>query len=368
MIESNDGGPNVSTNGGAAWTAQDYSTAQFYKVITTNDSPYLVCGEQRERNSVCVSSTGGTDRFGVGGGESGPLAVDPRDSNVFYAGNYDWLLTRLDRSGLSALGTRNINPWPDNPMGHPAKELKYRMQWTFPLVTNPAEPDAVFAGSQYVMKTTNGGQSWQQISPDLTYNDPATTGDSGGPITKDQTSIEYYATVFSIAPSTVDPKVIWAGSDDGLVHVTTNGGGSWTNVTPPDLPTFSRVSMIDAGHHDAQTAYVAAQRYGVDDLTPIAYRTHDGGHTWTKIVNGFAPGDFLWTIRQDPVRDDLLYASTEHNVYVSFDDGDSWQKLRLNVPDTRVYDAKAKNDAVVISTHAPGFHLLAVGAALLRRI
>ena len=199
MIESNDGGAAVSTNGGASFTSETYSTAQIYQLIATNNDPYLVCGEQQDRNSVCVSSTGGTSSFGIGGGESGPVAVDPRDSNVFYAGNYDWLLTRIDRSGQSQIGTRNINPWPDNPMGHPAGELKYRMQWTFPLVTNPAEPDAVFAGSQYVMKSTNGGQSWLEISPDLTYNDPATTGDSGGPITKDQTSIEYYATVFSIA-------------------------------------------------------------------------------------------------------------------------------------------------------------------------
>jgi photosystem II stability/assembly factor-like uncharacterized protein len=368
MIESNDGGAAVSTNGGANFTSENYSTAQIYQLTTTNNDPYLVCGEQQDRNSVCVSSTGGTSSFGIGGGESGPVAVDPRDDNVFYAGNYGWLLTRIDRSGKSQIGTRNVNPWPDNPMGYPAGALKYRMQWTFPLVTNPAEPNAVFTGSQYVMKSTNNGESWQEISPDLTYNDPSTTGDSGGPITKDQTSIEYYATVFAIAPSTVDPKVIWAGSDDGLVHVTTNGGGSWANVTPPDLPKFSRVTMIDTGHRDTQTAYVAAQRYGVDDLTPIAYRTHDGGHTWTKIVNGFGPGDFLWSIRQDPVRDDLLYATTEHNVYVSFDDGDSWQKLRNNVPDTRVYDVRVKNDDVVISTHGRGFYVLDDGAALLRRL
>jgi photosystem II stability/assembly factor-like uncharacterized protein len=369
MIEGNDGGAAVSTNGGSSFTSENYSTAQIYQVVTTNDDPYLVCGEQQDRNSVCVSSTGGTDSFGIGGGESGPVAVDPTDSNVFYAGNYDWLLTRVDRSGKSAIGNRRIDPWPDNPMGYPAGALKHRVQWTFPLVTNPAEPNAVFTGSQYVMKTTNGGQSWQQISPDLTYDDPSTTGDSGGPITKDQTSVEYYATVFSIAPSTVDPKVIWAGSDDGLVHVTTDGGGSWADVTPPDLPKFSRVSMIDAGHHDARTAYVAAQRYASgDDTTPIAYRTHDGGRTWTKIATGFAPGDFLWTIRQDPTRDDLLYATTEHRVYVSFNDGDSWQPLRLNLPDTRVYDLKVKNDDLVISTHGRGFYVLDDAAALLRRL
>ena len=376
MIESNDGGAAVSTNGGSSFTAETYPTGQFYQVVTTNNDPYLVCGEQQDRNSLCVSSTGGTGSFGIGGGESGPVAVDPRDSNVFYAGNYDWLLTRLDRSGNSAIGSRNVNPWPDNPMGYPAAALKHRMQWTFPLVTSPAEPDAVFTGSQYVMKSTNGGQSWQQISPDLSYNDPATTGDSGGPITKDQTSIEYYATVFSIAPSTVNKNWIWAGSDDGKVWFTNKGGGTWHQVTPSGLAKFTRVSMIDAGHATPgttsekaqETAYVAAQRYELDDFTPIAYRTHDGGEHWTKITNGIASNDYLWTIRQDPQRSDLLYATSAHGAYVSFNDGDSWQSLRLNLPDTTVYDLKVKGDDLVVSTHGRGFYVLDDGAALFRRL
>lgn len=367
MVEGNDGGANVSTDGGATWTDQDYSTAQMYRVTTTNDNPYLICGEQQDRSSVCVSSTGGTDRFGVGGGETGPIAVDPRDSNVFYAGNYDWFMTRFDRSGRSALGTRNITPWPDNPMGHPARDLKHRPQWTYPLVTNPAEPAAVYTGSQFVMKSTNGGQSWQQISPDLTYADPATLGDSGGPITKDQTSIEYYATVFAIAPSTIDPRVIWAGSDDGLIHVTNRRGG-WDRATPRDLPKFSRVSMIDASHFDTRTAYVAVHRYRMDDPTPIAYRTHDGGRTWTRITRGFARGDFLWSIREDPVRPGLLYAATQHGVYVSFNDGNSWQSLRTNLPDTSVQDIVVKGGDIVIATHGRGFYVLDDGATLLRRL
>ncbi len=376
MVESNDGGAAVSTDTGAHFTAETYPTGQFYQVVTTNNDPYLVCGEQQDRSSLCVSSTGGTGSFGIGGGESGPVAVDPRDSNVFYAGNYDWLLTRLDRSGKSAIGSRNVNPWPDNPMGYPAAALKHRMQWTFPLVTNPAEPDAVFTGSQYVMKSTNGGQSWQQISPDLSYNDPATTGDSGGPITKDQTSIEYYATVFSIAPSTVNKNWIWAGSDDGKVWFTNKGGGTWHQVTPSGLAKFTRVSMIDAGHaapgttseKAQETAYVAAQRYELDDFTPIAYRTHDGGQHWTKITNGIAANDYLWTIRQDPQRSDLLYATSAHGAYVSFNDGDSWHSLRLNLPDTTVYDLKVKGDDLVVSTHGRGFYVLDDGAALLRRL
>jgi photosystem II stability/assembly factor-like uncharacterized protein len=367
MIEGNDGGANVSTNGGATWTAQDYSTAQIYRVVTTNNDPYLVCGEQQDRDSVCVSSTGGTDRFSVGGGESGPIAVDPRDSNVFYAGNYGWFLTRLDRSGRTGLGARNINPWPDNPMGHPARDLLHRPQWTHPLVTNPAEPDAVYAGSQFVMKSTNGGQSWQQISPDLTYHDPATLGDSGGPITKDQTSIEYYATVFAIAPSTVDPRIIWAGSDDGKIHVT-DTAGTWHPVTPLELVKFSRVSMIDAGHFNTGTAYAAVHRYRMDDATPLAFRTHNGGRTWQRINRGFAPSDFLWSIREDPVRPGLLYAATEHGVYVSFNDGDTWQSLRTNLPDTSVQDITVEGGDLVVATHGRGFYVLDDGASLLRRL
>jgi photosystem II stability/assembly factor-like uncharacterized protein len=376
MIESNDGGATVSSNGGVDFTAENYPTGQFYQVVTTNNDPYLVCGEQQDRSSICVSSTGGTGSFSIGGGESGPVSVDPRDSNVFYAGNYDWLMTRLDRSGRSAIGNRRVDPWPDNPMGYPAGALRYRAQWTYPLVTNPAELDAVFSGSQYVMKSTNGGQSWQQISPDLTYNDPTTTGDSGGPITKDQTSIEYYATVFSIAPSEVNKNWIWAGSDDGRVWFTNKGGGTWHEVTPPDLAKFTRVSMIDAGHATRavqqdkaqQTAYVAAQRYELDDFTPIAYRTHDGGKHWTKITRGLTQNDYLWSIRQDPQRSDLLYATSAHGVYVSFNDGDSWQPLRLNLPDTTVYDLKVKGDDLVISTQGRGFYVLDDGAALLRRL
>ncbi|HEV2783513.1 MAG TPA: hypothetical protein VGX25_29360 [Actinophytocola sp.] len=368
MVEGNDGGANVSVDGGATWTDQDYSTAQIYRVTTTNDDPYLVCGEQQDRDSVCVSSTGGTDRFSVGGGETGPIAVDPRDSNVFYAGNYDWFMTRFDRGGRSFIGARQVTPWPDNPMGHPARDLLHRPQWTYPLVVNPAEPDAVFTGSQFVMKSTNGGQSWQQISPDLTYHDPATLGDSGGPITKDQTSIEYYATVFAIAPSTVDKRVIWAGSDDGKIHVTRDGGGFWHPVTPRELVKFSRVSMIDAGHFDTGTAYVAVHRYRMDDPTPLAFRTHDGGRTWTRINTGFAPNDFLWSIREDPVRPGLLYAATEHGVYVSFNDGDTWQSLRTNLPDTSVQDITVKGGDLVIATHGRGFYVLDDGATLLRRL
>jgi photosystem II stability/assembly factor-like uncharacterized protein len=356
MVEGNDGGANVSINGGQSWTEQDYSTAQMYHVTTTNDTPYLVCGSQQDANTACMSSEGdGDEFFSVGGGESGYIAVDPRDSNVFYAGSYGGQFTRFDRRTEQE---RAIDIWPDNPMGHPARDLKERFQWTFPIMTNPARPRAVYASSQHVFVTTNEGQSWRQISPDLTRADPATLGDSGGPITKDQTSIEYYATVFAVAPSTVDRNVIWAGSDDGLVHVTRNHGGSWQRVRPPLLPTFSRITTIDASPHEAGAAYLAANRYRSDDRAPYLYKTTDYGQSWTRISRGIADGDFLWAIREDPVRRGLLYAGTEHGVYVSFDDGAHWQSLSNNLPDVSVQDLVVKGDDLVIATHGRGFYVL----------
>ncbi|GIH19589.1 sialidase family protein [Rugosimonospora africana] len=377
MIESNDGGAAVSTDGARTFTNENYSTAQIYNVATTNDSPYLVCGEQQDRGTSCVSSTGGNSSISItGGSESGPIAVDPSNSNVFYVGDccgpFTGAMSRFDRSGQSALGGRRIDVWPNNPQGQNAGSVDQRFQWTYPLVTNPAEPDAVFAGSQSVWKTTNGGQSWQQISPDLSYADPSTLGDSGGPITLDQDGPEYYATVFSIAPSQVNKKIIWAGTDDGRIWLTNQGGGKWHEVTPPSLQKFTRVSRIDAGHGTGSkaemTAYVAGQRYQLDDTTPIAYRTHDGGKHWTKITNGIARDDFLWTIRQDPQRADLLYATTQHGVYASFDDGDHWQPLSLNLPDTQVYDLQVKDNDLVISTHGRGFYVCDDCAQLLRKL
>jgi photosystem II stability/assembly factor-like uncharacterized protein len=356
MVEGNDGGANVSINGGQTWTDQDYSTAQMYHVITTNDTPYLVCGGQQDSGTACVASDSeGDDYFGVGGGESGYVAVDPRDSNVFYAGNYGGQLTRFDRRTEQE---RSIDVWPDNPMGHPAKDLKERFQWTFPIMTNPARPNTVYVSSQHVFASTNGGQSWRQISPDLTRADPDTLGDSGGPITKDQTSIEYYADVFTFAPSRVDPDVIWAGSDDGLVHVTRNHGRSWERVRPPLLPRFTRMSIIDASPHDAGTAYLAAHRYRLDDTSVYLYKTADYGQTWQRISRGIPDGAFPWSIREDPVRRGLLFAGTEHGVYVSFDDGAHWQSLSNNLPDVSVQDLVVKDDDLVIATHGRGFYVL----------
>jgi photosystem II stability/assembly factor-like uncharacterized protein len=367
MIEGNDGGAAVSTNGGNTWTAETHPTAQFYHVTTTSGTPYQICGAQQDRSTLCVASNGnGSGYTTIGGGESGYVAVDRSDENIFYSGNYGGTLGRFDQR-LGSSQSHNVNPWPDNPMGYPAKDIKERFQWTFPIMTSTADPKALYSASQHIFRSTDRGESWQQISPDLTRADPATMGDSGGPITKDQTSVEYYATVFSVAPSPLDKKLIWAGSDDGLVHVTRDLGKKWADVTPAGIPHFIRFSMIDAGHHDTDTAYAAGQRYQLDDNTPYLFKTHDGGKHWTAITTGIAPGDFAWTIREDPERPGLLYAGTQHGVYVSFDDGAHWQSLRLGLPDTSVQDITTHGDDLIIATHGRGFYTMS-GLSVLRQL
>ena len=356
MINSNDGGANVSTNGGETWTEQDIPTAQFYHVIATNHVPYHVCGAQQDNSTACVPSTGtGDSLYPVGGGESGYIAQDPRDLDVFYAGSYGGLLTMVNRRTGER---RALNPWPDNPMGYASGAMTERFQWTYPIVVSPHDPKVLYATSQHVWKTSNGGQSWEKISPDLTRHDPSTLGESGGPITLDQTGVETYATVFTLAPSPIEQGTIWAGSDDGLVHVTRNGGGAWDNVTPSGLPEFARISLIEASPHQAGTAYLAANRYQRGDRAPYVYKTTDFGKTWTKIINGVAAGDFARAIREDTVRPGLLFLGTEHGVYVSFDAGAAWQSLRLNLPVTPVHDIAVKDADIAIATHGRSFYIL----------
>jgi photosystem II stability/assembly factor-like uncharacterized protein len=356
MINGNDGGANVSVNGGETWTAQRYPTAQLYHVVTTAHVPYHVCGAQQDNSTACVPVTGSGDEFyDVGGGESGYIAADPANPDVYYAGSYGGLLTRYDRRTGQV---RAIDVWPDNPMGHSSNDMRERSQWTFPIVFSPTEPGTLYVGSQHVWRTRNEGQSWERISPDLTRADPSTMGPSGGPITLDQTGVETYATVFTIAPSRREAGTVWVGTDDGYVHVTRDGGRSWQNVTPPDLPPFARVSLIDASPHQAGTAFLAANRYQRDDRAPYMYRTDDFGRTWKKIVDGIAAGDFARAIREDPSRAGLLYAGTEQGVYVSFDGGEGWQSLRLNLPVTPVHDIAVTPTDVVLATHGRSFFVL----------
>ena len=359
MIESNDGGATVTFDGGKAWSDEDYATAQFYHVTTTTDFPYKVCGAQQDNSTLCGPSRwpGGipiSEWQEVGGGESGYIQVRPDSTNIVYAGSYAYL-SRMD---LSNGQRRDIIPWPDNPMGHSAEDLKYRFQWTFPILISPHDPNTLYLGSQVLFRTHNGGQSWEIASPDLTRHDPATLGPSGGPITKDQTSVEYYATIFAIAESPVVKGVIWTGSDDGLIYVTRDNGKTWSNVTPKDLPPFTRISIIDASHFGAGTAYVAANRYQLDDDAPYLYKTSDYGKTWTRIDAGIDRTQFTRTIREDPERRGLLYVGTERGVWVSFDDGSHWQSLQRNLPKVPVHDLEVTQGDLVAATHGRSFYIL----------
>lgn len=362
MINSNDGGANVSYNGGGSWTGQDNQpTAQFYHVITDNQFPYWVYGAQQDNSTVRIASrtTGsGIDReywHSVGGGESGHIAPRHDNPNIVYAGSYGGLITRWDYKTRSS---RVISPWPENPMGWGAGDLKYRFQWTAPILVSKFDSDVLYHCAQVVFKSTNEGQSWQVISPDLTTNDKSKQQKSGGPITKDDTSVEYYCTIFALAESQFNPEILWAGSDDGLVHITRNGGRTWDNITPEQLPEWSMISMIDTSTFAPGRAYIAADRHRLDDFAPYIYKTEDFGKSWMKITNGIPDGAFVRVVREDPERKGLLYAGTETGVYVSFDDGRNWQSLQLNLPVVPIRDMVVKEDDLVAATHGRSFWIL----------
>jgi photosystem II stability/assembly factor-like uncharacterized protein len=362
MINGNDGGATVSYNGGQSWsTIENQPTAQFYHVIATNDFPYRICGAQQDNSTICIPSrtqSGGIGRDTwqiLGGCESGYIAVHPDTTSISYAGCYGGYLDRQDsRTGQE----RNVMVWPDNPMGYGGAQLRHRFQWTFPIVLSPHDPGTIYAGGERVFQSRNGGQSWTAISPDLSRNDTTKGRPSGGPITKDNTGVETFATVFTIAPSPRDRGVVWAGSDDGLVHVTRDGGGTWQNVTPPGLPEWSTISLIEASPFEAGTAYVAAQRYRLDDFAPYVFRTGDYGRTWTRITRGIPANHFIRAVREDPERRGLLYAGGEFGVYVSFDSGANWQSLRLNLPVVPIHDLVVKGSDLVVATHGRSFWVL----------
>lgn len=362
MINANDGGANVSVNGGRTWTRQDNQpTAQFYHVITDNQTPYHVYGAQQDNSTVAIASAsdqGGIDAadwYTVGGCESGYIAPRHDDPNIVYAGCYGGHITRFDRRTGQA---QEVMAWPENPMGHGAAELKHRWQWTAPIVVSIHDSNVLYHAAEVVFKSTNGGMSWTAISPDLTRNDKSKQGPSGGPITKDNTSVEYYDTIFTLAESRHDKALLWAGTDDGLIHISRDSGKTWSNVTPKDLPEWSLISLIEASPHAAGTAYAAVDRHELDDFRPYIYRTADFGKTWTRIDRGIAENTFVRAVREDPKRKGLLYAGTETGVWVSFDDGANWQPLQLNLPVAPIHDLVVKNDDLVVATHGRSFWIL----------
>ena len=369
LVNGNDGGGAITVTDGKAWSEEDFPTAQFYHVVTTKHIPYHVCGSQQDNSTACVSSGGGggfggggggggggNPLYTVGGGEPGYIAADPKDVDVFFGGtNNGGFLTRFNRRTGQL---REVNPYPRMFQGEPSSDVKERWQWTYPIIFSPVDPNVLYTSSQHVWKTTNGGQTWTRISGDLTRHDPKTMGPSGGPITHDMNSPEIYAVVFALGPGKKNVNVIWAGSDDGMIHVTRNGGQTWTNVTPKDMPDLGRVSQIDASSFDDGTAYVAVKRPLLNDVAPYIFRTHDFGKTWTKVVNGLRPSDYVHAVREDPTRKGLLYAGAQHGMYISYDDGENWQNFSLNLPDIPISDLIVEANSIAIATHGRSFYVL----------
>ena len=362
MIATNDGGATVTVDGGSHWTGlENQPTAQFYHVVTDNQTPYYVYGSQQDNSSVGIASRGdqgSIDRsnwYAVGGGEAGYIAPYLPDPNIVFASDYHAQLTRFDkRTGE----VKDISIFPELTDGAGAAVLDHRFQWTAPLVSSPHDPNTLYYGGEKVFRSADAGLHWEAISPDITRNDKAKQAPSGGPINVDDAGTEYFDTVFTIAESPVTKGVIWAGTDDGVVQVTLDGGKDWTNVTPASLPEWSRISLIEASRFDAGTAYVAVDRHQNDDLSPYAFKTVNYGKTWTKITNGIPAGAFMRAVREDPVRRGLLFAGTETGVYVSFDDGSNWKSIQSNLPTTPIYDLVVKNNDLVLATHGRSFWVL----------
>ena len=362
MINANDGGGTITVDGGVTWSRQDNQpTAQFYHVIADTRFPYNVYGAQQDNSSIGIASRsdfgaiGRADWNPIGGGEAGYIAVSAADPNIVYSGDYWGIVVRTDkRTGQ----TQNVMVWPDDADGHESADVKYRFNWTEPIVLSPHDMHELYMAGNILFKSTNDGMSWTAISPDLTRNDKSKQQRSGGPITDENISVETYDVIFTFAESPVQKDLLWVGTDDGLVQMSRDGGKNWTNVTPKDLPEWSMVSILDASKQDAGTAYIAVDRHKLDDLHPYIYKTHDFGKTWTKITNGIADTTFAHVVREDPKRKGLLYAGTETGLYVSFDDGARWQPLQLNLPTTPIHDLAVKDDDLVVATHGRAFWIL----------
>ncbi|MEO8742636.1 MAG: hypothetical protein ABI365_05530, partial [Lysobacteraceae bacterium] len=361
MINANDGGATVSLDGGKTWsTINNQPTAQFYHVAIDNQFPYRVYGAQQDNSNVAIASyadagvIGPSDWFPAGGGECGFVVPDPRDRDIIYSDSENSFSRYVKHTGMS----QDISPWPVDNAGHPAAELAHRFNWTSPLMISPHDPDALYAASEVVWKSTDHGHSWSIISPDLTRNDRSKQEASGGPLTKDITSVEYYDTIFALTESPLKKGMLWAGTDDGVVQTTQDDGAHWNAVTPAAMPEWSSIDMIEPSHYDSGVAYIAVDRHKLDDIMPYAYKTADGGKSWTSIVTGLPAGAVVHAVREDTMRRGLLYAGTERGVFVSFDDGGHWQSLQLNLPASPIHDLVVKGDDLVVATHGRSFWIL----------
>ncbi|MEM9894960.1 MAG: glycosyl hydrolase [Bacteroidota bacterium] len=362
MVIADDGGAQVSFDAGESWsTYLNQPTAQFYRVTTDNSFPYRIYGAQQDNSTIRIDHRS-SGRYiteenweSTAGGESAHLAPNPDNSEIVYGGSYDGFLTRVNHQNDQI---RAINVWPDNPMGHGAEDMKYRFQWNFPIFFSPHNSQRLYTASNYLHVSEDEGHTWQVISPDLTRNDPSKLGPSGGPITKDNTSVEYYCTIFAATESYHEEGVIWSGSDDGLLHVTRDGGANWKNVTPPDMPEWMMINSVEIDPFNEGGLYAAGTRYKMGDYAPYLYKTKNYGESWVKVTSGIAAEDFTRVVRADPNKEGLLYAGTEAGMYVSFDDGASWQTFQLNLPIVPITDLAIKQNNLIAATQGRSFWMI----------
>ena len=364
MIDANDGGVDISTDGGKSWNAPALPIAQFYHVACDNRFPYRVMGNMQDQgtasgpsNSLRYMGIPLADWHGVGGGETGFSIPHPTDPDVVYAGEYAGIITRYDHRTKQA---RNISIYPYNASGHGAEDLRIRFQWTAPIVISKHDPKVVYHAGNHLFRTTNNGQNWEQVSPDLTRNDRSKMKWSGGPITGDNTTAEFYGTIFALAESPKQKGLLWAGTDDGLVHLSRDDGKTWTNLTKniPDLPDWGTVSCIEPSAHDAGTAWLVVDAHRLDNYKPYLWKTTDFGATWMRLEDGLDPAVYLHVVREDPVRKDLVFVGTERGVVFSADGGDSFEPLRLNMPTVAVHDLQVHQGDLVVGTNGRSIWIL----------
>lgn len=365
FIIGDDGGAEVTFNNGVTFTEADVPTAQFYHVSVDNDFPYHVYGAQQDNSSIRIDSR--TDWYSIGkdswypvaGGEAGYIEAHPLNSNLTFGGEYDGYMSKYNKVNGQYQG---ISVYPETNIGAPAADKKYRFQWTYPIVFSPHNAEKIYVTSQYVHVSTDQGYSWKTISGDLTRNDPKTTGPTGGPITKDMTGAEVYATIFTFSESPVQKGYLWAGSDDGYIHFSNNDGANWARVNVPEnlLPSYALMSMISASEFNKNKAYLAANRYMFGDKKPYLFKTSDNGKTWQSISKGIPNDEYCRVVREDPNVEGLLYAGTERGIYISFDDGENWKPFNNNLPNTPIRDIKIqkRDQDLIVATHGRSFWIM----------
>ena len=362
MIMGDDGGAQISYDGGETWsTYHNQPTAQFYRVTTDDAFPYRIYAAQQDNSTIRIShrnenwSISEDDWEETAGGESAHITIDPTNNDIVYGGSYDGFLTRYNHQTKTL---RSVSVWPDNPMGHGAEEMKYRFQWNFPMFFSKHNPKKLYTFSNHVHVSENEGHRWKVISPDLTRNDSTKLKSSGGPITQDNTSVEYYCTIFAAAESPLKEGLLWVGSDDGLVNLSKDGGETWENVTPKGMPDWMMINSIEPSNYDEGTCYIAGTKYKTGDFTPYLYKTKDYGKTWKKITNGIPSEHFTRVLREDPEKEGFLYTGTETGLYYSNNEGSNWQPLQLNLPIVPITDLAIKNNNLVVATQGRSLWIL----------